>query len=129
MVQPGDVARSGIRVTGLDDPAGRLQDAAGNALAFVPPARLLAASLWPADQIPPAVLQVTEPTPDNGFDLTLEFSEPLVLSGDAPSLALELDGVPLSSPWARRRSRPCWSSTSARSSAPRCRRTSSSAAG
>ena len=35
----------------------------------------------------------------------------------------------LSSPWARRRSRPCWSSTSARSSAPPCRRTSSSAAG
>ncbi|RYI98984.1 MAG: calcium-binding protein, partial [Acetobacteraceae bacterium] len=93
VVQAGDVARSGIRVIGLDDPGGRLLDAAGNGLQFTAPQGLLLASLWPADQTPPTVLPVGEPVRDDGLDITLEFSEPLVLSGAPPALAVVVDGV------------------------------------
>ena len=94
LVQAGDVARSGIRVTGLDDPGGRLQDVAGNALHVSAPEGLLAASIWPADQTPPTALPVSEPVRDTAIDVTLEFSEPLVLSGGAPSLLIDVDGTP-----------------------------------
>ena len=93
LVQAGDVARSGIRVTGLDDPGGRLQDAAGNAPQFSTPNGLLAASVWPVDQTPPTALHVSEPVQDTAIDFILEFSEPLVLSGGAPYLAVDIDDV------------------------------------
>ncbi|MBL6453916.1 hypothetical protein JMJ55_01190 [Belnapia sp. T6] len=92
-VQPGDLARSGITLLGLDDPAGRLQDAAGNPLHATLPSGPLAASLWPEDQQPPVLLRPEPPGHGAPFDLTLLFSEPLILSGGAPELDLLVDGV------------------------------------
>ena len=93
-VQDGDVARGGIRVAGLADPAGRLQDVAGNALHFDPPLGRLAASLWPEDQTPPQLLAAEGPAPGGPRDILLHFSEPVLLAGTAPSLTVMVDGTP-----------------------------------
>ena len=92
-VGEGDLAPDGIRVTALEDPEGRLQDAAGNPLAVTLSGLPSGASLWPADQTPPAFHHLDAAAHPGAIDLALVFSEPVAVSGAAPTLALLVDGV------------------------------------
>ncbi len=94
-VQEGDLARDGIRVTALDDPESRLQDAAGNPLHVTLPGTPLGASIWPVDQTPPAFHHMDGTAHGGSIDLTLVFSEAILLIGGAPVLNLMVDGTPM----------------------------------
>ncbi len=99
-VGEGDLAPEGIRVTALEDPEGRLQDAAGNPLSATLSGLPSAASLWPADQTPPAFHHLDAAAHPGSIDLALVFSEPVSASGAAPALALLVDGIPVQAPLA-----------------------------
>ncbi|MDB5373419.1 MAG: hypothetical protein JWP04_2061 [Belnapia sp.] len=93
VVQTGDLARGGIGILGLDDPESRLQDQAGNHLAFMPPAGLLGIGVWPADRTDPSIQAVEGPGPGAPLDFTLTFSEAVTTDPDAPpSLTVLVDG-------------------------------------
>ncbi len=94
-VQPGDLAREGIRVTALEDPDGRLQDAAGNPLHLTLPGTVLGASIWPADQAAPSFHHMDGAVRGGSVDLTLVFSEAVQIVGGAPVLDLMVDGTPM----------------------------------
>ncbi len=94
-VQEGDVARGGIRVTALEDPDSRLQDAAGNPLRITLPGTVLGASIWPADQAAPAFHHMDGAARGGSVDLAVVFTEALTLAGGAPVLKLLVDGVPM----------------------------------
>ncbi|MBL6078609.1 hypothetical protein JMJ56_11375 [Belnapia sp. T18] len=94
-VQEGDLARGGIRVTALEDPEQRLQDAAGNPLHLTLPGTTLGVSLWPADQAPPTFRHLDGMAHGGAIDLALVFSEAIRLAGGTPVLNLMVDGTPM----------------------------------